>query len=265
MDDRMARINAQKEERDRVQREAMAADRKQEEEERQEMEEQALHMMDNTREIQLGKNLGEAKDASKATAKDPKAAKAKTKEKEKKLLAVKGKGDLDEKEPGAQRIPDADASGAMIPAGPGDDTVAGENEWVGQDNTQQQTSKKDKKAKKDKKDKKLKKKDKKRAREEEGDEEQGDDVALEEALEEEDVLPIAKEPDAADAADERRKDKKEKKDKKKKEKKKDKKAKKRRKEDAGSDSGEGDISPQVAPRTDEDIAMEEDLFGPDDE
>merc|ERR1712008_430184 len=111
-----------------VQREAMAADRKKTEEQRQEMEEQALHMMDNTREIQLGKNLGEAK--------DPKAAKAKMKEKEKKLLAVKGKGDLDEKEPGAEPIPDANVSGAMIPAGPGDETIAGENEWVGQDNTQ---------------------------------------------------------------------------------------------------------------------------------
>merc|ERR1712129_486324 len=136
-------------------------------------------------------------------------------------------GDLDEKEPGAEPIPDANVSGAMIPAGPGDETIAGENEWVGQDNTQQQTSKKDKKDKK--KDKKMKKKDKKRAREEEGDGEQGDDIALEEALEEEeDVLPIAKEPDAGDAADERRKDKKDKKDKKKKEKKKEKKAKKRR-------------------------------------
>jgi len=76
------------------------------------------------------------------------------------------------------------------------------------------------------------------------------------------VLPIAEQPDAAD---ERRNHKKDKKDKKKKEKNKEKKAKKRRKEDAGSDSGEGGASPQVAPRTDEDIAMEEDLFGPDDE
>merc|ERR1712129_235584 len=166
MDDRMAGINAQKEERDRVQREAMAEDRKKDEDMRREMEEQALHMMDNTREIQLGKNLGDAKDASKATAKEPKAAKAKIKEKEKKLLAVKGKGDMDEKEPGAERIPDANISGAMLPAGLGDEAISGENEWVGQDNTQPQKDKKDKKDKKrDKKDKKLKKKEKKRARE----------------------------------------------------------------------------------------------------
>merc|ERR1712211_186370 len=99
----------------------------------------------------------------------------------------------------------------------------------------------------------------KRAREEEGDGEMGDDVAAEEALEEEDVLPLVEEPAA-----ERIKDKKDKKDKKKKEKK-DKKAKKRRKEEAESDSGEGGVSPQIAPRTEEDIAMEEDLFGPDDE
>jgi len=265
MDGRMARINAEKEERERVQREAMAEDRKKDEERRLEMEEQALHMMDNTREIQLGKNLGETKDASKATAKDPKAAKAKLKDKENKLLAVKGRGDLEDKEPGAEPIPDANVSGAMLPGGPGDEAIAGENEWVAQDNTQQHKSKKDKKDKKaKKKDKKLKKKDKKRAREE-GDGELGDDIAVEEALEEEDVLPIAEVPDAGDAAGERRKDRAEKKDKKKKEKNKEKKAKKRKKKDAGSDSGEGGVSPQVAPRTEEDIAMEEDLFGPDDE
>jgi len=272
MDDRMHRINAEKEERERVQREAKAEGRKKDEERRLEMEEQALHMMEATREIHLGQNLGEQKDALPKKPPQDKALKlSKTKEKEKQLLAVQGKGDLAEQEPGADMSGDANVSGAMIPAGLGDGAIAGEDEQAGQDSPHREKSKKDKKDKKkkdkkDKKDKKLKKALKRAREEEEVDGEQGDDFGIE-ALEEEEYLPIAEEPDAADTADARKSDKKDKKDKKKKKKdkdKKDKKAKKQRRA-GGSDSGEGDVSPQVAPRTEEDIAMEEDLFGPDDE
>merc|ERR1740116_258644 len=98
----MHRINAEKEERERVQREAKAEGRKKDEERRLEMEEQALHMMEATREIHLGQNLGEQKDALPKKPPQDKALKlSKTKEKEKQLLAVQGKGDLAEQEPGA--------------------------------------------------------------------------------------------------------------------------------------------------------------------
>jgi len=280
MDERMHKIVEDREHKEKSQQATQAEEKKRDDERRLEMEEQAIHIMDSTRDIQLGKFLGELKDSgmkamAKASAKDSKGKPTKASEKRQRKAGQRS-GDSE----GASDGPMA-PGGSPAPAREGEPGAGGEpSPGEVAPGGLERKDKKDKKKKKEKKDKKKDKKDKKRERSGTGEGEQGesgDELELEEvepldaqAPEEgAEVLPLVEEEE--EPREEGRKDKKEKKDKKKdkgekkdKKSKKDKKDKKRRKQDDDSlDDGDGEGSPLIAPRTNEDVAMEEELFGPD--
>jgi len=252
---RMSQIAAQKLEKERNQFESQAVEKRKDEERRMEMEEQAIHIMDSTKDIVLGRNLGELKEV---------------KEKQKQALTLKSglpkplpdkkerhsKKDKKDKKARKEERKRGREGGEESEGGGGHDTG--------------------------------------------GQDADGQDAGVEEALfgtdeplQAEQVLPIADEEGREDTREdealekkkkekkkdkdkkEEKKDKKDKRDKKdktekagkaekegkaEKKAKKDKKDKKRRRLESGSAEDSG-----VAGRTDEDKAMEEDLFGPDQE
>jgi len=288
MDVRMKQISKDKAEKERSQKESAEMERKQDDERRMEMEQQAIHIMDSTKDIVLGKNLADLKDsaaAKPAKNKPNKDVMIKGKEPKKKRSEKKGQedsgGELGGGEPGGEPGLEGETDAMFAPELEGGDVGSKKEKKTRKD---KKTKGKDKKAEKDKKAKKGKKRGRDTTTDGGDAEEDGleEEAAFEEeALEEEEtadatgLLPIAEDA-AVDGAvgkekkkkdkdkdkKKEKKDKAEKKDKKEKKEKKDKgkKDKKRQK----TDTGGSDAESPLAPRTDEDIAMEEDLFGPDD-
>mmetsp|Transcript_6724 Transcript_6724/g.18990 ORF Transcript_6724/g.18990 Transcript_6724/m.18990 type:complete len:1372 (+) Transcript_6724:148-4263(+) len=145
MEARMNKISEDKAEKERSLKESQAVEKKKDEERRLEMEEQAIHIMDSTRDIVLGKNLGDLKESMKTKEK------AMVKEK-----GLKGK-DKAKKRNDVQMQPSGDGGGGDEPGLEGE-TDAMFNPGIDDEgDLQPKKDKKDRKAKKDKKDKKAKK------------------------------------------------------------------------------------------------------------